>query len=422
MIDEKLLETYADLVVTIGVSLRAGQCLLINTCHGNYEFARLIAKSAYRQGAKFVRINITDSLLTRYRIEHGKPDDLDWLPNYLVNESYEYLANDWARIRIDSTEELEMLKGVDASGIARAQTAQRQILRRQQEALMRDQHSWLVIAAPGPRWARHVFRNSGPEWSKLAETLSDDEVTTRLWVELVKILRLDRPDPLQAWKDHAALLDERCRKLDSLKLVGLRFRNTDTDLYVGLNPTSVWHGGGALLPDGRHFMPNIPTEEVFTTPDYHQTHGRVKAIRPVSVMETLVQDAWFEFENGKIVRSGARTGQEVLEKYVAMDEGASFLGEVALVAGDSPIFQSGLLFGSILYDENASCHIAIGAGYPSCMSNAASLSSPAEVKAAGCNISLVHTDFMIGTPTTDVIGVTADGREIPLIRQGSFVI
>ena len=422
MIDPKILETYADLVVTTGVNLRAGQCLLVNTAHGTYEFARLIAKCAYVRGAKFVRINIIDNQLVRYRIEAANLEDLDWLPNYVTTESHEYLATDWARIRIDSTEELETLKGVDASLIARVQTAQRSALRRQQEALMRDQHSWLVIAAPGPRWARHVFRHSGPEYRDLAENLSDEAITDRLWLELRKILRLDQADPVQAWKDHAAALQERCRKLDALRLAGLRFVNADTDLYVGLNPTSIWHGGGAVLPDGRAFMPNLPTEEVFTTPDFSQTRGRVKAIRPVSVMESLVQEAWFEFEKGKIVRCGAKTGQDLLEKYIAIDEGAAFLGEVALVAAESPIFSSGLLFGSILYDENASCHIAIGAGYPSCLSNAAQLVSPAAVKAAGCNVSLVHTDFMIGTPTTDVTGIGGDGREIPIIRQGSFVI
>lgn len=287
---------------------------------------------------------------------------------------------------------------------------------------MRDQHSWLVIAAPGPNWARHVFRQSGPQFAGMADKLSDEAITDRLWSELEKILRLDQADPAQAWLDHAAALQERCLKLDSLKLKAVRFLNADSDLYVGLNPTSVWHGGGAVLPDGRRFMPNIPTEEVFTTPDYRQTHGRVKAIRPVNVMDTLVQDAWFEFENGKVVRCGAKSGQNVLEKFIAMDEGAAYLGELALVAGDSPIFKSGLLFGSILYDENASCHIALGAGYPSCLSNAAQLSSPEAVKAAGCNISLVHTDFMIGTPQTDVIGICRDGREVPLIQQGSFVI
>lgn len=422
MIDPKQLESYADLLVSVGVNLRPGQCLLINAAHGNYDFARLVARSAYRAGAKFVKINVTDNHLSRYRIEFGQEADLDWLPNYVRTESDEYLAHDWARIRIDGTEELEVLKGVDSDRLARLQTAGRQALRRQQECLMRDQHSWLVAAAPGPRWARHVFRNSGPELAAAAEKMGDEELADKLWQELRRILRLDRPDPLAAWRDHDRQLHERSRKLDALRLRGLRFRDEGTDLYVGMNPTSVWHGGSARLPDGRPFMPNLPTEEVFSTPDYRLTEGRVRAVRPVNVMDTLVKDAWFEFEAGRIVRCGASSGQEVLEKYVAMDEGASRLGEVALVAGDSPIYRSGLLFGSILYDENASCHIAIGAGYPSCLSNAAELSSPAAVLAAGCNVSLVHTDFMIGTPNTTVVGVAGDGRELTIIERGSFVL
>jgi len=424
MIDTIVLDRYAEVLVKVGVNIRPGQCLLINTAAGNYEFSRRIAHAAYKNGAKFVRINVTDNYLTRYRVEHGKPDDLDWVPNYILNESYEFLANDWARIRIDSTEELDVLAGVDASLLARIQFAQRNALKRQMEAMMRDQHSWLVAAAPGPKWARHVFRNSGKPYSDLANTLSDDEITDRFWDLLKPILRLDHADPVKAWNDHMTILTERCRKLDSLKLTGLHFVNPDTDLFVGTNSTALWKGGRGTLPDGRHFLANLPTEEVFTTPDYRKTKGRAKACRPVSVLETLVTGAWFEFENGKIIRAGSDTeaGTAILNKFLAMDDGSSFLGEVALVAGESPIFRSGLLFGSILYDENASCHIAIGAGYPSCLTNAASLSGPADLKAAGCNVSMVHTDFMIGTPETDVFGVTADGRDIPIIKKGSFVI
>lgn len=419
-----MINAYADVIVKIGVNLRPGQCFLINTGAGTYDFARTVAESAYRHGAKFVRIVVSDNHLIKYRIANAKsPEELDWLPNYVTGESYEYLANDWARIRIDSTEELEVLKDSDPSLLGRVQSAQRATLKRAQEELMRDQHPWCVVAAPGPKWARWIFRNSGnPELSKLADTLRDEELTAKLWDIFKGILRLDKPDPAQAWLDHMAMLGERSRKLDSLHLDGLRFRNKETDLFIGLLANGLWRGGNGTLPDGRSFLANIPTEEVYTTPDYRRTTGRVKATRPVNVMETLVRDAWFEFEKGKIVNCGATVGDAVLKNFVKLDEGASYLGEVALVAGDSPIFQSGLLFGSILYDENASCHIAVGAGYPSCLSNAAQLSSQAAVKAAGCNVSMVHTDFMIGSPETDVLGVTKEGREIPIITQGRFVI
>jgi aminopeptidase len=332
------------------------------------------------------------------------------------------LAQDWARIRIDSTEEMEVLKDADPAAIARLQTAVRSQLKRQQEALMANQHPWLVLAAPGPNWARYVFRHSGGELQARAEGLDDEAVADLLWTHLKPILRLDQPDPVAAWRKHLATLGERCRKLDALKLAGLHFVNPDSNLFVGLNPTSLWCGADADLPDGRRFLPNIPTEEVFTTPDFRRTKGRVKASRPVSVMETLVHDAWFEFDAGRVVRCGASSGQDVLERFLAMDEGASFLGEVALVAADSPIYRSGLLFGSILYDENASCHIALGAGYPGCLAGAEKLSSAAAQREAGCNVSMVHTDFMIGSPQTDVFGVQADGREVPIIRQGNFVI
>ena len=422
MIETSLLESYADIAIKIGVNLRNGQCLLINTPVGAYPFARLLADRAYRHGARYVRINVVDNVLTRSRLLHGKSEDFDWLPNYLLTESYEYLAQDWARIRIDSTEEMEVLKDVDTEALTRMQTAQRTLLKRQQEACMANKHAWLVIAAPGPNWARYVFRHSGPELAKKAEVLSDEQVTDQLWSHLKRILRLDQPDPVLAWQSHMAVLRERCRKLDSLKLDGVHFVNADTDLFIGLNPTSLWSGADSALPDGRTFLANIPTEEVYTTPDYRRTRGRVKASRPVSVMENLVHDAWFEFAEGRVVRSGASSAQDVLHKYLAIDEGASALGEVALVAGESPIYRSGLLFGSILFDENASCHIALGAGYPNCLAGSEKLNSTQTQKAAGCNVSMVHTDFMIGTPKTDVYGVLANGREVPVITQGSFVI
>ncbi len=415
-------KAYARIIVKTGVNLRSGQCLLINTGFGTYEFARRIAEIAYQEGAKYVRINVTDNHLNKYRIEHAQEEDLDWLPNFVLNESYEYLAQDWARIRIDNTEELDVLKDADADKMARIMTAQRKALRRQQEALMKDHHSWCVVAAPGPNWARYVIAHSGlgAQFGKLDESA----LTEWLWKQLKPILRLDKPDPVNAWEDHMSQLAGRCDVLNQHHFDRLHFVAKDTDLEIGLLSQSVWRGGRGLLPDARPFLANLPTEEVYTTPDYRRTTGHVKVCRPVTVMETLVEGAWFEFKEGKAVKCGADKGEEVLKKFLAIDQGASFLGEIALVAGESPIFKSGLIFGSILYDENASCHMAFGAGYPSCLANVASLNSQEEIKAAGCNTSLVHTDFMIGTPQTDVFGIKKDasGNEvrIPIIVQGAF--
>lgn len=419
--DIKQLETaYATIILKTGVNLRPGQCLLVNTGPGTYGFARVLARCAYQQGARFVRINVVDNHLVRYRIENGNADDWEWLPNYVTAESYEYLADDWARVRIDSTEELDVLKNLSPDALGTIMTAQRKALKRQQEALMRDEHAWCVVAAPGPRWARYVFENSGRQ-AELAG-LDDAGLVRKLWDCLVPILRLDSPEPAREWGAHMDRLGRRCAALNGSRLQSLRFTGPGTDLHVGLTARSEWRGGNGNLPDGRPFLANLPTEEVYTTPDFRQTRGRVQVTRPVTVLENLVQGAWFEFEEGRVVRCGADQGAEILQTFVAMDDGAAAVGEVALVAGDSPIFQSGLVFGSILFDENASCHIALGAGYPSCLRDNATLRSAQELKSAGCNVSMVHTDFMIGSPQIDVTGQGPDGKTIPLIRQGHFVI
>jgi len=416
---EKLQDLYARVVVEVGVNIRPGQCLLINTGHGTYGFARALAKQAYKLGAKFVRIMVNDNYLTRYRLEEGRPEDWEWLPNYVLNESYEYLAEDWARIRIDNTEELDILKDLDPDGLSVLTSAGRKLLKKQQEALMRDEHSWCVVAAPGPAWARYIFSHS--ETDLPLQDLSDQALVEELWKRLSPILRLDKTDPSRAWYEHMAQLAKRSYQLNEHQFTGLKFQGPGTDLYVGLLPVSEWSGGNGKLPDGRPFLANIPTEEVFTTPDWRRTEGRVTVTRAVTVMENLVEGAWFEFKKGKVVDFGARKGATILDKFLNLDEGASSLGEIALVGAESPIFKSGLHFGSILFDENASCHMALGAGYPSCIRNSESLSSASDLKEAGCNVSLVHTDFMIGSPQITVLGINGKGEEIPIMQEGNFV-
>lgn len=408
------MEAYGELVVRTGVNLREGQCLLVNTGAGTYQYARAIAKAAYKAGAKFVSIRIQDPELNRYRIEEGKKEYLDYLPNFVQAESFEFLAMDWARIRIEGNEDKDALEGVNSADVETIQRALRTTLKRQQEKMMRDEHSWLVTSAPGPRWAEWIAKTAG---------LPLEGAYERLEEAFIKIMRLDKADPIAAWQEHIATIGRRSQVLNDLNLDTLRFTGPGTDLSIGLCKGSVWRGGSdGETPDGRPFVANMPTEEVYTTPDFSRTTGKVQVCRPVTVMETLVRDAWFEFRNGKVVDFGASSGKEILERYLASDEGASFLGEVALVDVDSPIYQSGYVFGSILFDENASCHIALGAGYPSCLKEARSLTGPVETKAAGCNVSVVHTDFMIGTPQTDVTGTSRDGKEIPIIRAGRFVI
>ena len=400
--------SYAEVVLKKGVNLKKGQNLLINCNAGNYDFARVLAEKAYTLGAGFVEVSVHDNYISRSRLAAQEGEQLEYVPNYEVVRGHQMLSEDWARIRIDSTEELDVLGDADAGKLGILSKAQRKTMKFVSKSLMNDEHSWCVIAAPGPEWAKKVLGVKGrPE---------------ELWEILKPILRLDSDDPTARWEEHALKLQKRSRTLNDMKLDTLHFKSSATDLTIGLNRISLWAGGPAPLPDGSLFFPNLPTEEVFTTPDYSRCEGTVRVTKALKVLETMVRGAWFVFEKGRVVDFGADQGKDLLDKFLNMDEGARSLGEVALVDESSPIAASGLIFGSILYDENASCHIALGAGYPTCLDLPASVSSEEDLKKEGCNISLVHTDFMIGSPDLDVTGRDGEGKEYPIIRQGSFVI
>jgi aminopeptidase len=409
--NDKLLKQYAQVILEIGINLYKGQGLSISTNTINHYFALILAEEAYKKGAKYVEISVISSELTKMRLNNSNKENLKFVPSYIINKSYEMLANDWASISLDNNEELDVLKDVDSEKLETYTKARSKAMKRRSEVLMAQKIPWCVAAVPGPKWA-----------SKVLDMKPTKEAEEQLWERIKPILRLNNDDPIKAWKRHCNKLLERCKILDNLMLDKIHFVGEGTDLEVGLSKYSRWIGGPVMTPEKRVFLPNVPTEEVFTTPDYHRTNGKVKITRPLNVMEKLVEGASFEFKDGKVVKFDADKGADVIGKYLKIDGGSSFLGEVALVDGSSAIYESGLLFHSILYDENATSHIALGAGYVSCFTNADSLKTDKERKEAGCNTSLVHTDFMIGSPKVEVYGVDRNGKEIPLIKNGSFQI
>lgn len=407
----KIMDKYADVVIKAGINLYKNQCLLINTQIESYKFALVLAEKAYKNGARFVEINCADPSLTKVRVENSDDKHLTYIPDYMKSKSNEFLAYDWAILSLNYTEHLDDLNEQDPMKIQMLEKARRQIFRRQSEEYVNGIHQWCLISVPGPKWAAKIF-NSEPDLKNVE----------KLWEILIKILKLNDEDPVSSWRKHDIMLKKRSEKLNSFKFDKLTFISDGTQIQFGLTKNSIWKGGAFIKPDNSSFMPNIPTEEIFTTPDFKRTNGKVKITRPVKVMDKIVEGLSLEFKDGKVINYKAEKNEDIIEKYLDVDDGASYVGELALVDGGSEIFKSGLLFNDILYDENAACHIALGFGFPICFSNGNTFKSSADRIKAGCNVSLVHTDFMIGSPKTKIIGTDINGKEIEIMKNGELTI
>jgi len=400
---------YARLLIETGINLKKGQNLIIRYDINGSLLARCCAEAAYERGAGIVELKVQDSHILKSRIaaQAGNEPALSQAPGWTDLWQDTVVQEDWGYLALVSFEDVGFLADCDQEALMYYEKEQQKQIRRFRDAITGHKISWCVAGVPGPLWAESV--------------LGKGKSTADLWRTLQPILLLDRENPAESWKEKAAELIERSDKLNSLKLDALHFEDEGTDITIGLTDTSIWTGGPENT-NGNTTMPNIPTEEVFTTPNRMRADGIVRITRPVEVRGTLVKAAVLTFRDGVLVDFDAEEGRKALAAYIDTDPGACRLGEVALVGEDSPIAASGLTFYSILYDENASCHIALGSGYVSCLSNSEELDNDAKKEAAGCNVSLVHTDFMIGSPGTTVTGIDKDGRETPIIREGRFVI
>ncbi|MCF7942098.1 MAG: aminopeptidase [Spirochaetia bacterium] len=403
-------ELYAQIILHTGINMRAHQNIVIKTSPKSYEFAQTIAAQAYRLGAGFVYIDLVDYALYRERMSAQDAQQLSYVPHFEQVMQQQYLSEDWGYIRIDNTEDRSELSEVPTDKLTAHQAAIRSSSAPFRTSMMNHEHPWCVVCAPGPKWAQQV--------------LGEDATEEDLFEVLIPILRLDEPDPIAAWDQHAHRLLDLSQKLTDLHCSSLHITDqvTGTDLHLGLHEQARWVGGPENLPGGQPFFANIPTEEVFTVPLRTRTEGVAYTTKPLTIFGTLVDGCSFTFREGKVVDFSAETGEAVLEQFLKTDEGASFLGEVAIVDKLTPIAQSGKVFGSILYDENAACHIALGAGYPTCLAHGHSLKTDSQLHEAGCNTSLLHTDFMIGSPATKITARTADGRELQIMTDGSFTI
>ena len=406
------LDKYADLLLEIGIALRPGQNLIIQTEPVHANFAYHLEENAYKMGARYVQVELFSPKSKLSRSNYSRQEDLDYLPDYMEMKLKGYAKDGWSMIFLGGKEDLNALQDLNQENHA--------IIHKTLVPLMNDlimartngTCTWTIGNLPTAAWARSMW----PESSE-----NDEAIVDRLWQEMIPILRLDRDDPAEEWRENSRRIHQRADILNQADLDHLHFTGPGTDLKTYLTPHSKFIGGAQTGKFGQAFTPNLPTEEFFTTPDYRKTEGRARITRPVNVLGVNVHGAWFEFKGGKVVDYGADQNKDRLDAYFKLDEKARYLGEVALVDCSSPIYQSNLVFNDILFDENAACHIALGRGISMAFPEVIDKSAE-ELDELGCNYSTLHTDFMIGSEELNVKAVKKDGGEMEVIRNGLFVI
>lgn len=409
------IETYADLLIRTGVNLQPGQALRIGAELEHAPFVRVATAAAYKAGARYVHVDWNDAPTTKQRLLYGDPADLAFFPDYEVARHREMVDETWARLALVGDTHPDLFDDVDPARMMAVTRTRAQKIKFYSQAQMANHLQWCVAAVPSAAWAQKVFPK-----------LSEEAAVNELWQLIFRTCRVNEPDPVAAWQEHNRTLNRVVDYLHHHDVRSVRFLDNEagpdgkprTDLTVGMTDAPRWISAGSSRPDGLFFFPNMPTEEVFSTPHNARTAGWVRTSKPTFPLERRVEDAWFRFEEGKVVDFSAAVGQDVLEQFFAI-RGAKRLGEVALVDVRSPINQAGITFYEILFDENATCHIAFGEAYPEGLRGSEAMSTD-ELSAHGVNDSDTHVDFMIGTPTMKLIGTCADGREILLMEDGRF--
>jgi aminopeptidase len=402
---EQYLNKYVDVILEVGLNLQQGQRLLIgvdNPINSGTPielapFIRLIVKKAYQMGAKFVEVMWNDPQLNLIRYQYAPRDSFEEVSIWRKEAALEYSSKGDA-ILVIAAQDPELFSDQDPVLLMTQAQAKSILYKPVMELLIKNNMNWLMVSAPVDGWAEKVF--SEP---------SSDKTKAKLWNKIFQICRVDQEDPILAWDDHIKNLKARCDYLNEKQYETLKILSPGTDLTIGL----------AKNHNGITFVPNLPTEEIFTIPNKDKTEGTVRATKPLFFSGAIIEDFSFTFSNGKVVKYNASKGKETLDNLLNYDEGAKFLGEIALVPHSSPISQSGLLFYNALIDENASIHIALGSGYKFCLENGEGMSND-DFAQAGGNISMLHMDF-IGSKETNVDGIREDGSVEPIMRNGEWV-
>ena len=406
-VDPVRLEKLAEVAVNVGLQLEKGQDLVMTAPLAALPLVRLITKHAYMAGAGIVTTFYSDEETTLARYDHAPNESFDKASGWLYDGMAKAFEGGAARLAIAGDNPM-LLASQDPAKVARANKANSIAYKPALEHISNFDINWNICSYPNPSWAKLVFPD-----------LPIAQAVEKLAEAIFAASRVNEADPVAAWAAHNGELRKRSSWLNGERFSALHFTGPGTDLTVGLADGHEWHGGASMAKNGITCNPNIPTEEVFTTPHALKVDGRVSSTKPLSHQGTLIDDIQVRFEGGRIVEAKASKGEEVLLKVLDTDEGARRLGEVALVPHSSPISASGILFYNTLFDENASCHIALGQCYSKCFLEGASLSQD-QIKAQGGNSSLIHIDWMIGSDKVDIDGIRADGSTVPVMRKGEW--
>ncbi len=405
---QKNLDRLAEVAVHAGLGLAPGQELVMTATLDALPLARRIIEHAYKAGASVVTPLFTDEESSLLRFRYGSDAGFDAAPSWLYEGMAQAYRSGAARLAITGNDPA-LLSQQDPEKVSRVNRATSKAYRPALELIADHAINWTIVACATPAWAAAVF-----------PSLPQDEALARLWDAIFAASRANLADPVAAWKTHDANLHARAAWLNEKRYSALHFRGPGTDLRVGLADGHLWLGGGTTARNGRYCIPNMPTEEVFTTPHKDRVEGRVTSTKPLSFQGTMIEGISVRFEGGQIVEAQATRGSQVLQRMIETDEGARRLGEVSLVPHSSPIAASGLLFLNTLFDENAACHIALGQAYSTCLKDAEE-ATPDQLSARGANTSLIHVDWMIGSNHIDVDGITATGAIEPVMRAGEWV-
>jgi aminopeptidase len=413
---DRKLDKYAEIIIRVGLNIQSGQRLLIGyPSFGVYgmplelaPLARLMTMKAYQLGARYVEVIWSDDQMRLIRLQQAPRDSFDEFPEWRTNTAYEFAKAGDAIVRLHA-ENPDLLSEQDPELVAKAQRANVAHLQPLWSLTFKNRTNAAVITAPVAGWSRKVF----PE-------LPAEERKAAFWETLFEICRVNRPDPVAAWRDHIERLANHSAYLNRKQYAALKYTGPGTDLTVGLPERHIWKSARATSQDGIDFVSNLPTEEIYTMPYKDKTNGVVTATRPLLYGGHLIEDIRLTFKEGRVVKATARRGERILLNMLETDEGARVLGEVALVPHSSPISQTGLLFYNILLDENASSHMALGRAYKPCLEDGVTMSDE-EFAAVGGNYSQIHVDFMVGSGEMDVDGLAKDGPAEAVMRNGEWV-